>query len=61
MKPTVMADKFVLQKKQLELKRIIRQMRLDQLHSSTVYRNLEHELSHLNRQLDQSGKVVSSH
>ncbi|HEY9048413.1 MAG TPA: hypothetical protein VIN08_21045 [Ohtaekwangia sp.] len=38
------ALKASLQKRELELQRLIRQMKLDQLHNSSVYKNLEQEL-----------------
>jgi hypothetical protein len=34
-----------LRKRELELQRLMRQMKLDQLHHSKVYRNLEQELA----------------
>jgi hypothetical protein len=36
-----------LRKRELELQRLIRQMKLDQLHNSKVYRNLEQELENI--------------
>ncbi|WP_331969385.1 hypothetical protein [Ohtaekwangia sp.] len=46
--PNMNADpkalKASLQKRELELQRLIRQMKLDQLHNSSVYKNLEQEL-----------------
>ena len=44
MKPDPMTMKANLRKRELELQKIIRQMKNDNLHSSTVYRNLSHEL-----------------
>jgi len=43
--------KFVLRKRQVELQKIIRQMKNDDLQASPVYRNLEHELESLKTQL----------
>lgn len=37
-------QKASLQKRELELQRLIRQMKFDQLHNSSVYKNLENEL-----------------
>lgn len=39
------AVKASLLKRELELQRLIRQMKFDQLHNSTVYKNLEKELA----------------
>jgi hypothetical protein len=44
MKPDPMSLKAALRKRELELQKIIRQMKQDNLDSSTVYRNLEQEL-----------------
>jgi len=51
MKPDTQAMKASLQKRELELQRLIRQMKLDQLHNSAVYKNLEKELSTIKTQL----------
>lgn len=51
MKPDPSAMKFVLRKRQVELQKIIRQMKNDDLQTSPVYRNLEHELESLKTQL----------
>jgi hypothetical protein len=40
-----------LQKRELELQRLIRQMKFDQLHNSSVYKNLEQELVTVKNQL----------
>jgi hypothetical protein len=40
-----------LRKRELELRLLIRQMRLDQLHNSVVCKNLETELHHVQSQL----------
>ena len=60
MKSDSQALKTTLQKRELELQRLIRQMKFDQLHQSTVYKNLELELdsvkSQLNEQLTQHKK-----
>lgn len=39
-----MAMKAALRKREIELQKIIRQMKQDNLHSSPVYKNLEQEL-----------------
>ena len=44
-------DKASLVRREMEIKRLIRQMKFDQLNNSTVYRNLEHELSSVKREL----------
>ncbi len=44
MKPDAQALKVAFRKREIELEKIIRQMKDDNLHSSTVYRNLEQEL-----------------
>jgi len=51
MKADTPAMKASLQKRELELQRLIRQMKLDQLHNSPVYKNLEKELSTIKIQL----------
>jgi hypothetical protein len=51
MKPDPLAMKLLLRKREVELQKIIRQMKHDNLHSSPVYRNLEHELESLKHQL----------
>jgi hypothetical protein len=38
-------DKAALQKREMEIRRLIRQMELDQLRHSTVYKNLGQELN----------------
>ena len=53
MKPDSQALKVSLQKRELELQRLIRQMKFDQLHQSTVYKNLELELDSVKMQLNQ--------
>ncbi len=45
------ALKTSLLKRELELQRLIRQMKLDQLHGSAVYKNLEKELVVIKHQL----------
>jgi hypothetical protein len=45
MKPDPMALKNALRKREVELQKIISQMKQDNLHSSPVYKNLEHELN----------------
>jgi hypothetical protein len=51
MKPVTQAQKASLQKRELELQRLIRQMKFDQLHNSSVYKNLEKELVTVKTQL----------
>jgi hypothetical protein len=51
MKSDSQAQKASLQKRELELQLLIRQMKLDQLHNSRVYKNLEQELSEVKAQL----------
>lgn len=52
MTPDYKAMKQQLQKKELELQRLIRQMQFDKLHNSTVYKNLESELTRVKNQLE---------
>jgi len=51
MNPDPRAVKASLLKRELELQRLIRQMKLDLLHNSPVYRNLEQELQTVKSQL----------
>jgi hypothetical protein len=51
MKPDPMTLKALLRKREVELQKIIRQMKEDNLHSSPVYKNLEHELETVKNQL----------
>ena len=51
MKPDPMALKAALRKREMELQKIIWQMKQDNLHSSKVYKNLENELESLKTQL----------
>lgn len=44
MKPDAQALKVAFRRREVELEKIIRQMKDDNLQSSTVYRNLEQEL-----------------
>jgi len=53
MKPESQALKVSLQRRELELQRLIRQMKFDQLHQSPVYKNLESELDSVKHQLNQ--------
>jgi hypothetical protein len=39
--------KETLKKRELELQRLMRQMKLDELHRSKVYQNMEHELNRI--------------
>jgi hypothetical protein len=53
------AMKLSLQKKELELQRLLRQMQLDKLHNSPVFKNLESQLDNIKQQLvlsEQPGK-----
>jgi hypothetical protein len=50
MKPDDKA-KAALVKREMEIKRLIRQMEFDKLHSSTVFKNLEHELHRVKQAL----------
>jgi hypothetical protein len=57
MTPDPLAMKFILHRREAELQKLIRQMREDKLHSSPVYKNLEHELETVqNRLTDQEKK-----
>lgn len=49
-----MTLKALLRKREFELQKIIRQMKQDNLDSSTVYRNLEQELKKVKNQLTSS-------
>lgn len=51
MKPDAMTLKALLRKREVELQKIIRQMKQDNLHSSTVYKNLETELETVKHKL----------
>ncbi len=51
MKPDPLAMKILLRKREVELQKIIRQMKQDNLQASPVYRNLEQELTSLKDQL----------
>lgn len=51
MKPDPMTLKAALRKRELELQKIIRQMKQDNLHSSAVFKNLEQELETVKNQL----------
>lgn len=52
MKSDPRAVKASLLRRELELQRLIRQMKFDQLHNSHVYRNLEKELVSVKAQLN---------
>lgn len=56
MKSDVHARRQSLQKRELELRRLMRQMEFDRLQLSPVYRNLEHELRQVLVQLDAAEK-----
>ena len=43
-----------LVKREMEIKRLMRQMELDKLHNSTVFKNLESELKQVKQQLVQA-------
>jgi hypothetical protein len=51
MRPDPLAMKLLLRRREAQLQKIIRQMKYDQLDSSAVYKNLEHELEDLKSQL----------
>lgn len=51
MKPDQNAIRSELQKRELELRRLTRQMKFDQLHHSPVYKKLETELNSIQQQL----------
>lgn len=51
MKPDTLAMKFLLQRREVELQKLIRQMKQDKLHGSQVCRNLEQELEAVKNQL----------
>jgi hypothetical protein len=48
-------DKAALQKREMEIRRLIRQMELDQLHQSTVFKNLGQELNSVMHELMMQG------
>lgn len=51
MKPDDLAIRSALQKRELELRRLTRQMKFDKLHQSPVYKKLENELTIIQQQL----------
>lgn len=51
MNPDPKALRASLLKRELELQRLIRQMKLDQLHKSAVYKNLGEELDTLKKRI----------
>jgi hypothetical protein len=51
MKPDPKATRLALQKRELELRRLMRQMQLDKLHNSPVVKKLETELEHVKKEL----------
>jgi hypothetical protein len=53
------AIKTALQRRQLEIQLLIRQMKLDQLYNSRVYKNLEQELTEIKSRLENSAEVNS--
>jgi hypothetical protein len=56
MTPDPLAMKFLLHRREAELQKLIRQMRQDKLHSSPVYKNLEHELETVQNRLTDEEK-----
>lgn len=59
-------EKETLRKRELELQRLMRQMKFDDLHKSQVYKNLERELQTLQQSkeeipanIEQSGEQLS--
>ena len=57
MKPDPSVMKSLLRKRETELQRLLRQMKQDKLHSSPVYKSLEHELEELKNHLTDQGKT----
>ena len=51
MNPDPAALKAALRKREMELQKIIRQMKSDNISSGTVYKNLEHELESVKTKL----------
>ncbi len=51
MKSNTKVDRASLEKREVEIQNLIRQMKLDRLHQSPVYKNLELELSELKNKL----------
>jgi len=51
MNPDPKATRLALQKRELELRRLLRQMQLDKLHNSPVFKKLETELEHIKKEL----------
>jgi hypothetical protein len=50
MKPEEMTN-AALVKREMEIKRLMRQMELDKLHNSTVFKNLDNELKSIKHKL----------
>ena len=50
MKPEEMSNASLV-KREMELKRLMRQMELDKLHNSTVFKNLDNELKTIRQKL----------
>ncbi|HMG89579.1 MAG TPA: hypothetical protein VK589_05955 [Chryseolinea sp.] len=50
MKPEEISN-AALVKREMEIKRLMRQMELDKLHNSTVFKNLDHELKSIRHKL----------
>ena len=48
--------KLLLRKREMELRNIIKQMKTDNLHTSQVYRNLEHQLETLQSRMTDDEK-----
>lgn len=57
MKPDPSRMKLLLKKREVELQKIIRQMKTDKLQTSPVFRNLEQELETLRSQLTDNEKT----
>jgi hypothetical protein len=51
MNPDPKATRLALQKRELELRRLLRQMQFDKLHHSPVFKNLETELERIKKEL----------
>lgn len=56
MKPDATVMKNLLRKRKVELQKIINQMKQDELHSSTVFKNLSHELESVKTKITSSTK-----
>lgn len=57
MKPDPLALKSALRKREIELQKLMQQMKQDKLHSSTVFKNLQSELDVVKTQLASTDTV----